>query len=111
MNGTHTVCVYLTATFPFLYQTTYFQSVVVLQNWYVERWLMLAVGLQVCNVYKFHLSCSTRPPQLIEMVLKKWHADSFSRDDIDRYVLKVAGREEYLVSDDKMLRQYIVRVE
>ena len=62
-------------------------------------------------MYKFHLSCSTRPPQLIEMVLKKWHADSFSRDDIDRYVLKVAGREEYLVSDDKMLRQYIVRVE
>ena len=62
-------------------------------------------------MYKFHLSCSTRPPQLIEMVLKKWHADSFSRDDMDRYVLKVAGREEYLVSDDKMLRQYIVRVE
>ena len=81
-----------------------------LSGW-IWRCLRLAVGLQVCNVYKFHLSCSTRPPPLIEMVLKKWHADSFSRDDIDRYVLKVAGREEYLVSDDKMLRQYIVRVE
>ena len=58
----------------------------------------------------FHVSCSTRPSQLIEMALMKWKGDQYNRAELDNYVLKVAGREEYLVSDDKMLRQYMVCV-
>ncbi|XP_063236433.1 phosphatidylinositol 4,5-bisphosphate 3-kinase catalytic subunit delta isoform isoform X2 [Bacillus rossius redtenbacheri] len=60
--------------------------------------------------FTFNVPCSMTPRQLLQSVLNKRSITLNSRDEsVDELVLKVAGREEYLVGDCPLVRFQYVR--